>query len=408
MLSMKTLRVAIVAMGSALLFGPGLALAQAQEHVINLDGSTAMTTPAPPVPLQYAVESLTAGTGGTYAIGNENAFTLQVTSGVALQANEYFLRLELGGGLVFVGDPTSDDGTRVQGGTGMNQVVFRLSEVTLDDAAIAVVVTDHLALTSNAEGSHTATMSLHRDQFDAIDGVEVVASGMVGGSATIVQAVSGIDAFVKAGDPAVADVGQSFLWFVGPPGGPANINRTSLGTVKAARRNLMAGTVLAADGMELDVNTLIDDATGVTIGIDGNLGIGVWDAVLIEDGAGMEITDIDDVATGDQPPVCPANTGTPDNPAEAGNLVPDEDDPNMAMSEGMAPGVYMICVNVDTAGDLTNMSPIPAGEYNATVYTLKDGGNPRLETAMAAEGVLGSIRSGPGNLNNTLRCSQLA
>ena len=47
MLSMKTLRVAIVTMGSALLLGPGLAAAQ--TNVINLDGTVAAGNAPEPV-----------------------------------------------------------------------------------------------------------------------------------------------------------------------------------------------------------------------------------------------------------------------------------------------------------------------------------------------------------------------
>ena len=101
MLSMKTLRVAIVTVGSALLLGPGLAGA---VKPMRLDGTGA----AAPVPLTYATETLPTANGeGQYSVAfpenisgiiSAENLDLLVKPRRRIGADEdVFIRLELSG-----------------------------------------------------------------------------------------------------------------------------------------------------------------------------------------------------------------------------------------------------------------------------------------------------------------------
>ena len=92
MLSMKTLKVAIVTMGSALLLGPGLAVAQG--NTIQLDGTMA----AAPTPLVYAQETLPAMADpmGRRALELENDMDVAVLPRRAIGMNEeLYIRVDL-------------------------------------------------------------------------------------------------------------------------------------------------------------------------------------------------------------------------------------------------------------------------------------------------------------------------
>ena len=125
MLSMKTLRVAIVTMGSALLLGPGMAAAQ-----IELDGTAAAGNA--PTPIRLAAESISTAEAnqtvqGTTVLG----YNVNVGSGVTIGASAraavpagYFIRVKLDGA-VFRADPTATGlGALAQGGALMDQAVF--------------------------------------------------------------------------------------------------------------------------------------------------------------------------------------------------------------------------------------------------------------------------------------------
>ena len=74
-------------------------------------------------------------------------------------------------------------------------------------------------------------MTIHAEQFDAIDGVGRIRS--IGAEdVVIVRAVSGIDATITPAN-AVADVGVGFLWFVGPSSAMPNMSGAALGTATA-------------------------------------------------------------------------------------------------------------------------------------------------------------------------------
>ena len=68
----------------------------------------------------------------------------------------------------------------------------------------------------------SASITAHDDQFKAIDGVSPLATRYFGGSATIINKVSGITAMVSPGTTAVADAAVGFRWFVDSAGSPAN------------------------------------------------------------------------------------------------------------------------------------------------------------------------------------------
>ena len=436
MLSMKTLKVAVVTMGTALLLGSGVAGAQTAAVIIDLD-QTAIPGQTADRPLVYVAETLgtgasaidSGGARGNNLLNNANDVTLRVTSGAALLANEYFLRLALGDGMVFGAGLTNascgngdlviggDPGTSVavcsitaavtKGVRGNNGLA---ADGTTAAGALTVVVTDALAVSSKDPGTYTASMSLHDDQFEAEEGVDAKATGHVGGTAAIVMTTSGIAAEVKAGDAAVADVDLGFLWFVGPTAA------ASLGTVTVMEKNAppaVGGVTfdppLSAVGGEAvpDGNLVAYTAAsgtdpasgGMSVAIEGNLGIGVWNLVQMNDQEGMAI-DTDGTEEGVQAPMCPANVGSESSPVDiaepgtASSLSLDKDDPGgMAMQSGMVPGTYMLCVTVDNAGALSNTMPIPSGEYMATAYALSGAAGTRATDAIeVASGMIGSIK----------------
>ncbi len=59
-------------------------------------------------------------------------------------------------------------------------------------------------------------------------------------------------------------------------------------------------------------------------------------------------------------------------------------------TQSLTAGMYGLCVNVDTAGPMSNMNAIPEGEYTATVSILSPGAH-ASEAIEAASGMIGSI-----------------
>ncbi len=160
----------------------------------------------------------------------------------------------------------------------------------------------------------------------------------------------------------------------------------SLGTANATALVATANVLDASEGTAVTNDDLLN-ATGVTIGVEGNFSVGVWDLVMFSDEDSDPSTD--DTAT------CPNRVGTEGNPTVQGmagggtELIPDEDDPTMAMLTGLAPGMYKVCVEVDPAGPMSNTTPIPAGDFTATVYT-RNTTDPR-DNMMANECSIGMI-----------------
>ena len=439
MLSMKTLRVAMVTVGSALLLGSGVTVAQTAAVIIDLDQTAIPGQTADPA-LVYVAETLgtgasaiaSGGARGNNLLNNANDFTLRVTSGAALAGNQYFLRLALGDGLVFgaaLTDASCGGGSDllvIGGNPGDSVAVCSIvtavtkgvrgnnglaADGTTAAGGLQVVVTDALAVSSKEPGSYTATMSLHDDQFEAEEGVDVKAAGHVGGTATVVMTTSGIAAEVKAGAPVVAEVETGFLWFVGPTAA------ASLGTVTVMEKNAPTATaqapLSATDGVAVPNGNLVGDADstasppvpgGMSVAIEGNLGIGIWNLVQINDSEGMAIDAVADTADPDtvgvQEPPCAANFGSASSPVDIADpganssLALDKDDPgNMAMQSGMDPGTYKLCVTVDNAGAESNTMAIPSGEYMATAYALSGATGTRATDAIqVASGTIGTIR----------------
>ena len=287
MLSMKTLKVAIVTMGSALLLGPGLATA------VDLDGPGEGY-----VPLTYALESLgdvdpmdiitdrndnPTHFGLTQAPGDMLVFS--ATTSLRL-SGEWYLRVELGGGMVFgveVDDPTaintgsSGPGNanweRAQGGSAEDaQVVYALTTGTVNlDTTLTVDVTSDLAVPA-AAGDYTATMTLHENLNDALEGRGATSMDFFGGRATVIRVASGLDADIVEGDALVAAVDTGFRWFVGPS------NSELLGTFHAVAN---PKDVLAANSGVQAVDDDIIAMGGMALGltVEGDLTIGAFTVV---------------------------------------------------------------------------------------------------------------------------------
>ena len=415
MLSMKTLRVAIVTMGSALLLGPGLAVAQ---NNINLDGTAAgMDAPAP---LTYANETLGAADAmGRRALELDAALRVFVEPRRAIGATDgVFLRIDLSGaqfgtvpGAVAGADVSgaSANGTLNSGGAGMNFAVFALGAVPAN-GVVGVEVGTGTAFDAGGDirvtassGNVTATITAYTDPDDALD--EVGARSTFAGSGAVIRLVSGLNVTIKAADTAVASVDHGFLWFVGPMatarlgwlGIEENVAALAMGGVRNATDGtvLEAGEILRADGTDPDGT--------ISFNVMGNLDIGAF-TVKTETFA---LTDVNDPTSfdldedGNKMP-----TGTCDGVEEGevdrgtlmnadGLLIGEEGErpsgAEMATTGDLAPGVYLVCLNVDVTGPETNMYPIPEGDYMATAH-FKPGVNALEGSQMAGmEGSLASI-----------------
>ena len=244
MLSMKTLRVAIVTMGSALLLGPGMAAAVE----IILDSRHATDK----VPVVYAVETL-AGDATTvskvdyYPLATPDELPaanggdptgmglfLTVQPNRLIEGDEdVFVRIELSEGMIFSSAPAlvtspSDDITGpandqiTSGGVEESFVVFRVTgstDLTTDvmhrnaDApgGITVDVSGDLAAALRP-GVYTATMTAYGNADDATEGVGARGT-LFSGSSVAVQVIEGLDTKVLRGTAGVAEVTAGFLWF---------------------------------------------------------------------------------------------------------------------------------------------------------------------------------------------------
>ena len=375
MLSMKTLRVAIVTMGSALLLGPGMAAA------IDLDG-TAATMNAPATQLiSVATQTIPAAdeTSMVRHVMLGSGATLQISPGVALaEADRYYLRVALGGGAMFRGTVAltgdASGSTLVQGGSGMAQAVFLLVNVDLDDS-ITVGISDNIGLPSNEAATYTASMTVFENQFDAIDDRGKIRS--IGAeNVDVVRTVSGITSAVTPAS-VTADVGVGFRWFVNPDAmareSTPNVSGVGLGTAAAAP-NMEGGVIDATTGDTVTNAGLIDAAMGMRVAVSGDFSVGALDVV-----DPMADANNDGSADG-----CPNRVGSEETPM-MGTLQPTEDDPTTAMSAWMAPGTYQLCLEVDVAGPMSNPTAIPATEYTASVYTRV------TDTAMPSAGAEGTI-----------------
>ena len=445
MLSMKTLRVAIVTMGSALLLGSGLAYGQADGLTeLQLDARAAANRPVQ----LYALETMAggfvpAGTTTRYygldSIGAEtneddNQLHLAVNVKRRIASTEtVFVRLELGGGLVFnqnadvdlevrgmdtaeVLDNTQDPPTvttpyvrgseignanavfaaRTSGGTaGGSFIVFPIeSEAEIPIGShISLDVTDDLAAPRVA-GAYTATMTAHTDPDDAIDGVGA-RSTLFSGSATIVALTNGLRVSVAKGDNVTSEVGLGFLWFTGP----SAQERLGWVDVKPATDPSGAPVHNAVTGQAVQDAELIGD-DGIEVIVEGELGIGAFSFIEGDTASPASGERTEGAA------MCPK--GSADAP-DRGNLMErDEDGGYLIDMEGVNSGategtsgplailsgmaVYSLCVNVDVTGPETNASKIPATEFTGTVMITPAGEAVRASDAyVGATGVIGKI-----------------
>ena len=246
--------------------------------------------------------------------------------------------------------------------------VFELTEDLTTTSEAKIELSEALAVASLNPASYGITVTMHRDQFDAIDGVGAVASSSVGGSATLVRVVNAIGADVASGRPVYASVDVDYLWFVGPT------NTAELGTA-AVNMRMIAGTMIrdaragaaAANGGE--VVAAINAPADAEAGTDA-----VENGLIAEGGVSINIggdTSIGAFAIVPKTAGAPAECGL----SSGGHSV---ENPLMGIESNPAPGTntqsgltanqaYALCVNVDTAGPETNTSPIAAQSFTANV-----------------------------------------
>ena len=413
MLSMKTLRVAIVTMGSALLLGPGLAMAQDN---INLNGA-ADTGMDAPMPLVFAQETLPpANAMGLRGLELDDVLNIAVEPRRAISANEVFLRIDLSGArfgsipTIMMGDDVSGlsgGGTLNSGGAGMSFAVFAVSGSPAN-GVLAVQIPDAAGdgandlMVSTSSGNVTATITAYSDPDDALD--QIGARGTFSGSGAIIRLVSGLTLTIKPADTAVASVNHGFLWFLGPTGQAPlgwlgleeNDSVVGMGAVRNATTGvepLAAGSILSTDA---------DGMGTVSFNVMGNLDLGAFtikqevfqdtdtDGTLDEDADGNPIPTetCDGVGEGE------VDRGTLVD-ADGMMLIGEEGERasgvEAASSGSLTPGIYLLCVNVDVMGPETNMYPIPESDYTATAH-FKTGRNALEASQMAGmEGSLASI-----------------
>ena len=432
MLSMKTLRVAIAVVGSAvLLLGSGFAAAQTEQRMTeqHLDGTTAKGN-APPA-VKYAAELLTTEiTGATLKAvpvespdatpgdDGDSVHRLIVTPRRVLDLGEegsdyntLYLRLELGGGMTFKSpglpaagnwgqgtfhgndlvETAGEFATEISagGGAGETWAVFKVthgSDVTLNTDrtvggetvplrnSIFINVPDMLAVPAGNEGDYSATITSYRTSDHAID--KESPTGTVYGSAVIVKVEDGIAASVcAAGTTGCAAGGTAVVADVGSPVAPFLWFKDGNGVTNQATlgaASAMAKTSGAGGTIELTNPRDGSDVTHTDLIEDGSLTFTVEGDFSI--GAFH-------LSTGG---TCPPK-GTADAPSK-GNLMPREDGPaDEAMLRGQNSGMYKLCVQVDNDG--ANDAPIPATKYMGEI-TLGTGA-----TALKlAEGTIGDIK----------------
>ena len=412
MLSMKTLRVAIVTMGSALLFGPGLAAAQ--DNTVNLNAEEA------PTPLVYAQETLPAQADrmGRRALELENAMDVAVKPRRAIATGEgVYLRIDLSGaqfgsapvlvsGAADAALGENSGSSLSSGGADAAFAVFQVGAVQagqLVGVRIGSAATGDLQLTTTT-GNVTASIAAYTDPDDALD--QVGGRSTFAGSGAIIRLQSGLNVTIKAAPEAKASVDTGFMRFVGG-GGTARLGwlgvEESVGGTASVRN--------ADDGAAIEVGDIIaapasegDPPVGtVSFNVMGNLDIGAFNikaetfemtgeegsmVLVMKDGApvpngtcdgGMaNVVDRGDLLGSDRMPLI----------GEEGELPSGVDSAN---TTALAPDVYLLCVNVDVTGAMSNMMPIPKSDYSATAHIKRDAGVNTPVQMVGEEGKLASI-----------------
>ena len=404
MLSMKTLRVAIVTVVSALMLGSGLVAAQ---RTIELDGTAAAMSA--PTPVRLAAESIeTEYKPGATVLGyavNVGSVNVGASARATIPAG-YFIRVKLNGA-VFRADPTTTTGVGeiAQGGAGTDQVVFPVAgengiarrPAEGGPVSVTVTISDILAVTSASPGTVTASMEAYKDQFDAINGTGALSSQYFGGSATIIQKVSGITAQVKAGTTATADAAVGFRWFVS---GGNNTPSVTLGsftvTENGSESAIDQQTIDAGTGAVLVANSLIAASTGAHLRIDGELGIGAFRLVRQDpDTPAVEscVRNPDDGYGSAEAPLLGNVRATEEMPNTATVSTGEgADATNSVFGSGGSQGTYTLCVTVDTMGEMSNMTALPETEFMGTILRPIAGTPTSAPTSRElASGVVGKI-----------------
>ena len=257
-------------------------------------------------PLHFALETLSveAVTVGREGAGRTTYYnvrapagdsTLRTTTKLALSGSEsYFVRLDLdgmvfsavpeltttgagaGGGLGFA-DPDV-----VLGGAGETFVVYRLpsGQDFARGLAFEVSIEDTLAVPP-AERAHRATIALHDELGEALDGEEALSARAFGGEAVVAVLTSGVEIAVEPRF-AVTDVGTEFLDFAADsasgnstdpdnPSAPALLGSIAVGARGTAGESPRRVVYAARTGLAVTAGDVIE-AVSVTLAGDMTFG----------------------------------------------------------------------------------------------------------------------------------------
>lgn len=408
-------------MGSALLFGSGLAAAQ--DTRIQLDGVGSDDESASIVYAQETLPTVADATTGRRALSLPGAVHLTVKPRRAINANEeVYLRIDLSGAYFTVaptlaqgalntattppepttgvlGDALADLDS--SGGAGHS---FWIAKLGAADAGATVGSGNLLSVviasagTSGGEndlsmattsGNVTATITSYGDPDDAYD--EVNATPTFGGSAAIIKLVSGLSVTISPADNPVASVDQGFLWFLGPVG------QAPLGWL-GVEEKIAADVYNANNGLELADGIILPAAAKVGFNVMGNLDIGAFSTKkevfeMEDDGqGGMQVKMVDGARVPTE--TCGGvDAGSVDQGTLEGSdgmkLISEEGDlpsgVDAASTGNLNEGVYLLCLNVDVTGPETNMNPIPEGDYSATAYMKATATSPAVMVGEAGD-----------------------
>ena len=434
MLSMNTLRVASVAIGSALLLLAGLA--NAQTTTIRLDARPGEATQSA---LRYAEETLGQPNDmGHQSIELAQNLDIVVKPRRAIVADEdVYLRVDLSNGAfsanptVIVGtitpannggtpeDPNDDtaasfsfedEGSAARlssGGMGRSFAVFEIGEVMAAPAAELVGIRiagdgsgtieapgDDIKINSGASAIG-ASISSYANADDALD--QVGASSTFAGSGTIIHAQSGLEIdFKPADEVATSSVAHGFVRFTGKwasdNGGQARLGWLITREDTNPRLSLLHG----ATGVSLMPGDILHGAKNARWEINGPLGFGAFH--VVPESFGNDMAD-PLVTPGNATAMCAA--GAP-NAADTGTLVDAEgelligDDgelpagANAGFTPWTEPNAYLFCVNVHRMGaEAGNSVRIPNATYSAKAYIRTSAD---ATPQMVGEGPVGSIK----------------
>ena len=425
MLNMKHTWKAVMTLGLALLLGPGLAMAQT---TIVLDRTVATEDQA----LTYAQETLGASVDrqGRKDLTLPEVVNLVVHPRRAIaESEEVYLRINLSGAhfganpAIFAvadsdaADPgtvvadveggtpvTSDTGpwARSSGGADQSFAVLSVGAVTAG-GALAVQIPGagtegeaNLKVTA-ATGPITVDIKAYSNADDALD--QERARSSFAGSGTIINLQSGLNAEIKRAPNAVASVDSGFVRFLA---GTREVGMAPLGwlnveeaTVTGGLRTAATGAVIDGDPDNLtpDNQRVVPGAAKVRFDIMGDLNIGAFH-VVEEEFAPTDTAEMMPMAT------CPGGAADRIDQGDLvdsqGDLLIDKDGvlPSGVESAStmlLDPDKWLLCVNVDVTGPMSNMARIPEGDYRAVAYLDNDGASATQRPREVTDGPLASI-----------------